>query len=201
MRYLNTFIYLVIGLLLVLSVPICAAEAKKDEQPPMSILPAPKTMTIDGDLKEWNLSGKIGPVSFDEEVADEYNITCYAMYDKKNIYLAVKVVESHPPYNTYPYKGRYDWVGDDVNIRMSTRPKDPASWPLQFTDLPKTHELWNGKFWWNHKHKATLWQGYRGMDMCSDVFDKKGLPGFYAATKLAKDGHGYTMEIKMPWAF
>lgn len=44
------------------------AQGSKEE-PPMLILPAPARVTIDGDLREWNKAGKIGPVLFDEAAA------------------------------------------------------------------------------------------------------------------------------------
>ncbi|HEY3379375.1 MAG TPA: hypothetical protein VGL77_18005 [Armatimonadota bacterium] len=202
MRYstLRLGLFLLAGLLFA-AIASFAADGVKPKDATMSILPAPKTVTINGDLQEWDLSGKIGPVTFDEEVSELYHATFYAMYDKDNFYVAAVVYEQHPPYNTYPYSGRYEWCGDEVNIRMSTRPGAPTTWPRAIAEKATSPELWNGKFWWNHKKNVTKWQGYRGMDLCGKIYTENDLPGYQAAAKLDADGHGYTMEIKMPWAF
>ena len=181
--------------------PLIAEEAKPDapktEQPPMCIMPAPKAVTIDGDLKEWDLSGKIGPVTFDEDSMDDYHGTFYAMYDKDNLYLAAVIVQPHPPYNTYPYKGVGSWNGDDVIIRMSSNPKLPV--PIQGSEqsMAKSPDLFTADFWWNHQKKLAYWDGYYGMDGDHLTTDK--MPGIEVAVKSAKDGKGYTSEIKVPW--
>jgi hypothetical protein len=199
MRYssIGLGVLMMASLLCGLGVAARAEEAKTDF-PPMSILPAPKTVAIDGDLKEWDLCGKVGPVSFDEEFFDEYHATFYAMYDQVNLYLAATVVEPHLPLNAYPNKGVGSWDADSLTIRLSTIPKDPAAWPLKIDNIATSPELWNGDVWWNHKEKAMFWNGMHGMS--GKTYSKKEMAGFDAAVIPAKDGHGYTMELKMPWS-
>ncbi len=174
-----------------------ALPAPPKDAPPMRIMPAPKAVAIDGALKDWNTSGKIGPVTFDEEMKDDYNGTFYAMYDADNLYLAATIVEPHLPFNTYPNRGIGAWNGDDLIIRMSSNPALPV--PLQGSQesLKKCPDLFTADFWWNHLKKRTYWDGYLGMD--GDHLTTEQMPGITVAVKPAKDGHGYTEEIKVPW--
>lgn len=200
MRYsiIGLGVILIASVLFAMSLAFAADETTSTAAVPMSILPAPKTVTIDGDLKEWDKSGKVGPLTFDDEVFDDYHATFYAMYDKDNLYLAAEVVEPHLPYNPYPGKGVGAWDGDGVTIRLSTIPRDAATaWPLKIDDKDTSMELYNGKFWWNHKEQVVYWEGYHGMN--GKVFAKKELP-YEVAVTLANDGHGYTMEMKLPFA-
>ena len=165
--------------------------------PPLKIMPAPAPVTIDGDLGEWNLEGKLGPETFDPDVKDDYNATCYAMWDADNLYLAAVIVEPHPPYNTFPVKGVGDWNGDDVIIRMSSNPA--RAWPIAGSpeSFQKDPDLFTGSFWWNHLKKRTYWGCYHGMDI-AEVVAEAGA-GTQVAVKPAADGKGYTEEIKLPW--
>jgi len=181
--------------------PLHAGEAKSDtvkkEELPMVIQPAPTTVTIDGDLHEWKTTGKLGPVTFDEEVKDDYNATFAAMYDRTNLYLAAVIVQPHPPYNTYPNKGIGAWNGDDLIIRMSSNPKLPLPLLGSREDLATNTDLFTVDFWWNHLNKRTYWDGYHGMSGNLLTTDK--LSGIAVAVKTAKNGKGYTIEIKVPW--
>ncbi len=56
----------------------------------MLVVPAPGAVTIDGDLKEWDFSGRIW-VFADSAVRERYSVEMAAMWDKENLYLAAKV--------------------------------------------------------------------------------------------------------------
>lgn len=167
------------------------------EAPPMRITPAPKTVKIDGDLAEWANAGKMGPVTFDDEMKDDYHATCYAMYDADNLYLAAVVVETHLPFNPYPNRGVGAWNADDLIIRMSSNPALPVPIQDPCESMAKNADLFTADFWWNHLKKATYWDGYFGM--AGDILTREKLPGVAVAVKGAKDGKGYTIEIKLPW--
>ena len=162
---------------------------------PMLIVPAPGPVAIDGDLGDWNRAGKIGPVFFDEEARDEYNGTFYAMYDREHLFLAARIVEPHPPYNTFPFKGFGDWNGDAVAIRMSSNPA--LRFPVVLPDAATSPELFTASFWWNHLRKDTFWAGYHGMR--GATLRKEQMPGVRAAVRTAAGGKGYTMEVQVPW--
>jgi hypothetical protein len=53
------------------------------------VLPAPQKVTVDGDLKDWDLSGRIW-IFADKAVRDRYSVKLSAMWDKDNLYLAAR---------------------------------------------------------------------------------------------------------------
>jgi hypothetical protein len=165
--------------------------------PPLRLMPAPAQVSMDGDLTGWNKDGKVGPLTFDPDSIEDYNATCYAMYDADYLYLAAVVVEPHPPYNTFPVRGVGAWNGDDVILRMSSNPA--RAWPLVGSpDSLKTDpDLFQGDFWLNPQKKRTYWDGYHGMG--GPMLPDDQWTGTAVAVKLAADGKGYTEEIKIPW--
>ncbi len=160
------------------------------------IVPAAGKITVDGDLKDWNKSGKVGPVTFDEESIEEYNTTFYAMYDKENLYVAAVIVEPHPPYNTNPLKGVGSWGGDAVCFRMSSDPT--FSLPLQGLGIgqKKCDALFTASLWHNHLDKKDYWEGYYSIEASYKVTDYTGSE---VKTLIHTENNGYTLEAKIPW--
>jgi len=163
------------------------------------ILPAPKKVVIDGNIKEWDKKGKIGPVTFDEEVMEEYNGTFYLMYDKDFLYLAAVIVQLHPPYNTYPTRGIGSWDGDDVIIRMSSNPELKVPIQMSQEEAKDSKDLFTADFWWNHLKNKTFWHAFYGIEGYKKMIVMEELPGSEAVVKSRADGQGYTMEAKLPW--
>ena len=191
---------LVCGLSMALAVGL-GGRARADDAapaaPPMKIMPAPAQVTIDGDLGEWNKDGKLGPATFDADSMDDFNATCYAMWDADYLYLAAVIVEPHPPYNTFPVKGVGAWNGDDVIIRMSSNPA--RKWPIEGSQetLKNDPELFVADLWWNHVKQRTYWDGCHGL--MGAMISPEVWTGTASAMKPAADGKGYTEEVKIPW--
>jgi hypothetical protein len=183
--------------LIFLAALACAHSLGADtkEEAPMAIVPAPPHVTIDGDLKDWNKQGRLGPIYIDEDAKDEFNGVFYAMYDHDNLYLAAEIVEPHPPFNTCPIKGLGEWNGDSIIVRMSSNPA--LAYPVTIPDADTNDELFTGSFWWNHLKKETYWRSYRGMRGLTR--ERAQMPGVETAFKPAQNGKGYTAEIKVPW--
>lgn len=162
------------------------------------IVPAPSKVVIDGDLKDWDKSGKVGPATFDEEVAEEYNGTFYLMYDKEHLYLAAEIIQPHPPYNTFPFRGVGAWNGDDLIIRMSSNPSLKVPIQMSQEEMAKSPDLFTADFWWNHQKKETYWDAYHGIRP-DKTLRKEDMPGTEVAVEIREDGKGYTTEVKVPW--
>lgn len=174
---------------------ILASEAKQSEIVEY-IVPAPGKIKVDGDLKDWDKSRKIGPVTFDEESIEEYNATFYATYDKENFYVAAVIVEPHPPYNTNPLKGVGSWDGDAVCFRMSSDPTLPLPLQGMGVEQQKSDALFTASLWYNHLNKKDYWDAYYSVEKSYSVSDYTGLE---VKTLISSDEHGYTLEAKIPW--
>lgn len=197
-KYLINIIILA-GLLPVLGYTKLSGGETEADEPLMLILPALQPVVIDGDLDEWDKSGKVGPATFDEDVIDEYSATFYAMYDKDYLYLSAVILQPHPPYNLYPFKGMGPWDSDDVIIRMTSNPAldFPISLPKEVSD--SSSDIFTADFWWNHEKKETYWDSYHGMLVHNKTKRREEMPGVKAEVKIPPDGEGYTMEIQVPW--
>lgn len=201
MRQDWVFVSLVLGLVLESIVACMGQDGKASAEgktAPEPIVLAPGKVVIDGDLKDWDKSGKVGPAAFDAEAADEYNATFYAMYDKEFLYLAAVVVQTHPPYNTFPLKGVGAWNGDDVIVRMSSNPQIKVPIQMSQEQMAKSPDLFTAEFWWNHLRKEPYWDGYHGISP-DRTLRKEDMPGTDTAVKIKGDGLGYTLEAKVPW--
>jgi hypothetical protein len=193
-KFLRLALMAAAGLLIV---PALSADNAATAEPPMKIVPAPGPVTLDGTLAGWNLDGKLGPATFDPDSIDDYNATCYAMWDATYFYLAAVVVEPHPPYNAYPLKGVGAWNADDVIIRLSTNPA--RKWPIEGSpdSLKNDPDLFQGDLWYNHVNKKTYEDGYHGMG--GAMLPDAAWEGAQVAVRLAADGKGYTETIRLPW--
>ena len=165
---------------------------------PMKIVPAPAPVTLNGDLSGWNQAGRLGPATFDPEVMADYRATCYAMYNAANLYLAAVVVEPHPPYNVYPFRGMVG-RGDDVTVRLSTNPALPYPLPGTRQSLDQSPNLFTVAFWWNNQKQKTGWEGYFGTENYGPRIPPEKWAGTELVVKIAPDQKGYTAEMKIPW--
>src|ERR1043165_6073445 len=94
------------------------------------VLPAPRPVTLDGDLSDWDRSGEFFTYRFEEEKATRY-LKGYMMYDAENLYIAAHVGDSTPLMNLYnpDSEAKVAWRGDCLQVRVSTDPK--LGWPLK----------------------------------------------------------------------
>lgn len=158
--------------------------------PTMTILHTTGKVIIDGNLKEWNGNYKVGPFSFDEEVAEVYNAIVYAMWDDENLYLASEIRDPNPLLNIQ-IPGQSSWNGDAIIIRMSSDPTLMV--PLA---VKKSSALFIALCWHNHKKDKDY------IEACYSVEDNIMLEDYTGCEikfKPHDDETGYTMEVKIPW--
>ncbi len=158
-------------------------------------VPAPATVTIDGDLAEWDFSGRIWSFA-DLAIRDRYSAETAVMWDKDYVYLALKVRDPNPLNNTVnpafnPEKG---WQGDSLQLRLLTDwPQWITFWNYTNESLPVMHQaVWptptNSR---ETDMTVTLRTGKPGS---SDLGD-----GVQLAYKADADGRGYVQETRIPW--
>lgn len=157
-------------------------------------VPAPGPVKIDGDLSEWDLSGRIWTFA-DIAIRDRYSAETSAMWDKDYFYLAVKFRDPNPLTNTInpQFDPESGWKGDALQLRVLT------DWPMWITMWGFTE----GKQGIMH-HVA--WKNPEapkdGVDLTLLVSKPDSIElgqGAEMAFKADSDGRGYAQEVRIPW--
>jgi hypothetical protein len=111
-----------IWLVLLLLSLACPAAAREGFQEILAV-PVPGKVAIDGDLKDWDLSGAI-ETFYDESMMPSFSVTLAFMYDADALYVAAQYVDETPMVNIHdpqiePDKG---WAGDCLQVRLCSDP-------------------------------------------------------------------------------
>ncbi len=87
----------------------------------ITIVPAPQKVTIDGDLSEWDLSGRIWCFA-DLALREEYSTEIAAMWDEKYLYLGLQFRDPTPLHNVVDpkFSASSAWKSDSVQLRVMT---------------------------------------------------------------------------------
>ena len=87
------------------------------------VVPTPGKVTIDGDLKDWDLSGEI--LTYVVEASMEYQSSKTAfMYDNDALYISGRVKDPSPMLNLADpaVNPDFGWDGDAFQLRLSLDP-------------------------------------------------------------------------------
>jgi len=169
------------------------------------VVPAAAAPTIDGDLSDWDLSGRIATAC--EPPYQAYSLEAAMMYDARFLYVGGHVRDP------FPMKSRISpdiprevyGMGGCVGLRIST---DRAmGWPVrgEHADFrrgrPATPEDRSDKlsfvtlWYYAPERKPCLHLRY-GMDLHGTTVNP---PGYRGAFKADADGQGYRFEYALPW--
>jgi len=112
----------------------------------MLALPAPGPVTIDGDLKEWDWSGRIW-VFADSAVRSRYSVEAAALWDKDNLYLAARWKDPTPLFSLIdpavnPNEG---WKEDSWQMRIATA--DRTLWITTWYFTPRQQPVLHIAYW------------------------------------------------------
>ena len=90
----------------------------------MYVVPAPKKVTIDGKLDDWDLSGQI-TMYVVSETSDMQSAKFAMMYDKDALYLSAVVRDPTPMMNRHDPQVDADraWDADACQFRLTLDPK------------------------------------------------------------------------------
>lgn len=155
-------------------------------------VPAPRAVTIDGDLSEWDTSGEIICCKDVDKLLDVESARLSAMWDEDNLYLCIKWRDDTPMQNkvdpvTMVGNG---WRSDCVQLRSNMD---------GFVSHVDCWYYTTGK-----KPAITISYGHIGVkDGGQPKVDRPAYPeklGAQQAFRLAPDGGGYVQEMKIPWA-
>jgi hypothetical protein len=160
----------------------------------MLVVPAPGKVAVDGDLKDWDWSGRIW-VFADSAVRERFSVEAAAMWDKDNLYLAAKWKDPTPMFGLIdpainPNEG---WKEDAWQMRVLT-----------------DHPLWLTAWYYTTQKQPALhiarWKDptneRNGTDPTLLVAKPGGTDlgeGVQMAYRKDDDGKGFTQEIKIPW--
>ena len=158
------------------------------------VVPAPGAVTIDGDLKEWDFSGRIW-VFADSAVRERYSVETAAMWDKENLYLAAKWKDPTPMFSLIDPANNPDegWKEDAWQMRILT---DHPLWITTWFYTTKKQPVLHIANWKNPTDERD------GQDVTLLVAPEggnnlgQGAQMFYKANN---EGNGFVQEIKIPW--
>ena len=161
----------------------------------MTAVPAPGAVTIDGDLSDWDWSGRIC-VFADSNVRNAYSVEAAAMWDKDYYYLAAKWLDPTPMFNTVdpdfaPTEG---WKSDSWQIRIKAdRVVHFTTWFFDPRQMPVMHVTYV------EGGDGGAFEVLRGRPGSADL--GQGAQMAYRRTDgpASGPGAGYIQEIRIPW--
>ena len=177
----------------VAAVMICALAsggwAQQTNNYELRAVPAPGPVAIDGDLKDWDLSGQILMCYDLGSLLDNHSVRAAAMYDQDYFYVSLHFKDKTPMVNhSRPEDHAGGWKSDCVQIRMETdRVAHIDCW--YYTDQAQPClQIHYGMF--DKEHDPD----YADM-FCNEVM----AAGAKEAFRKDADGLGYVQEIALPW--
>lgn len=186
------------------------------------VLPAPKTVAIDGDLGEWDTRG-----TFHSACMPPYRVSHYVdgtmMYDEKYLYVAAHVGDPAPMLSQMDPDAdpqQYSWRGGSVIVRLVTDKALSANFnargvPERTIKNPEygtrpedlSEQIVHLTMWYHQPAAKARLQVSYGMDfhgelthpLTTEESDGK-MRGWNGMFKRDADGRGYTLEYAVPWS-
>jgi len=129
----------------------------------VAAVPTPGAVKVDGDLREWDLSG-LEEVTLDVKDANALQAAYAVMHDQERLYLAVKVTDPTPLRNLYTPLEPF-WRGDAVQFRIGVDPSLPRPLPPRGEGLSpefRPRVAWMSA-WRNHVEAKTTYTSTAAM--------------------------------------
>jgi|GEM_PF-782909 len=149
------------------------------------VRPVKARVTIDGNLKEWNMSGALR-ITPPDSFAKQCNARVMFMYDADALYVAGDIADPFPMVNTTAFNGdmRKSWSSDalQIHLRAVTSQAD-----ADINDI---------RLWYSTKDRRAGCCVIPGIAEDKAVLNPPGAEGTY---KLRSNGKGYTFEYRIPW--
>lgn len=160
----------------------------------MVAVPAPGKVTIDGDLSDWDWSGRIW-VFADASVRDHYSVEVAAMWDKDFLYLAAKWKDPTPMFSTIDptINPKDGWKSDAWQMRVLT---DHPIWLTTWYYTAKKQPAMELAPW---KNPANAADGTVDTLLAATPGSTELGGGVEMAYRSDADGKGYVQEMKIPW--
>jgi len=176
------------------------AILNKADHVELRIVPAPGKVAIDGDLKDWDLSGAIF-MFIDEASKDAYHVHGAMMYDKEYLYIGGRWKDPTPMMNQTAFGGAVNmaWNADAIQIRFVSSP-DVKSSALTLTGgrMPAEQQRFVNHItiWYSTQDRKAGYQAVYTLGFKDQVLNPPGVDGSYMKDA---DGKGCTFEYRIPW--
>jgi hypothetical protein len=168
------------------------------------VVPAPGKVIIDGNLKDWDLSGEIYTYVIEATSAFQSARTAM-MYDAEALYISSRVADPSPLLNKADpaVNPDFGWDGDAFQFRLCLDPG--LGYPLKIGayDRSPSEALVNMTLWYHTESKRPVLHLKYGMNYHDAHGYHKGIvpaDKFQAAYAAWPDGKGYTLEYRIPWS-
>ncbi len=179
-----------IGALLVLAVVVGRARAAGTDNHVLQAVPAPAKVVIDGDLTDWDQSGRIFICSDITRLPNPCSAWVSMMYDSEALYVGVDWSDPTPMINNYDPRFdvdlRHCFHSDSLQIHFRTdQERKVIGWFYTKGALPGVCVL-DGWFPWHDDKPIPYIDGLKQL-------------GISEAFRAKPDGRGYTQELRIPW--
>ncbi len=160
-------------------------------------VPAKGAVKIDGDLSDWDLSGRIW-VFADKNVRNRFSAEVATMWDEDALYFAAKWKDPTPMYSMVDpeFNPSYGWKSDSIQMRILS--DDQTSWITTWYFAEKQQPVFHSAVWQDRSNNK------KGVDEILLIAEPGGTvlgKGVEMAYKMDEDKKGYVQEIKIPWSF
>jgi hypothetical protein len=162
------------------------APAVETENLDIRVLPSPGAVVVDGDWKDWDLSGGILACGDAKTQRDRFSVWVHLMYDADNLHILARWRDETPMNNPGSTKGDMGFLGDSLQFR--------TIWAYDKDAEVVAH--------W------TAWRDRDGLDLIDVAYGrtfKDGKvrdaqdQGAQQAFAVSPDGKGYVQEMSIPW--
>ena len=177
-----------------------SAILNKADHTEVRIVPAPGKVTIDGDLKDWDLSGGI-PMFIDEASKETHQLRGAMMYDKEYLYVGGRLKDPTPMKNEYHFGGQVDsaWNADALQIFLIANPAiRPQALTITGARMPADEQQFVNyiTLWYSTKDKKAGYFSFRTLGFKEPTLNPPGVQGMWVKEE---DSKGCTFEYRIPW--
>lgn len=172
---------------LIVLLAISFAHAQQSDHHVLRAVPAPGAVVIDGQLREWDLSGRI-LIYPNLAYVNDYSAQVAMMYDAQALYVGVDWVDRTPMVNNYDPRTvvdqRFAFHSDSLQLHFKTDIfRNVFGWYFTKGKMPGAYAM-NGIIGFHEKEIVYL--------------DADAL-GISQGFQLKPDGSGYLQEMRIPW--
>jgi hypothetical protein len=170
------------------------------------VLPAPHGVVIDGDLSDWDLSGRF-ETSCDPPF-EAYALQGAMMYDDRFLYVAARVADPFPMRSQISPAIESDVYGRGGSVALRIGSDRKMGWPLRgLAEDARQGRAMTEEDVSDKLSFLVLW--YYAPENRACIFIRHGMdfhgvrvnpPGYQGAFRRLPEGNGYTMEYAIPWA-
>ncbi|MFP4058175.1 MAG: hypothetical protein ACLF0G_15010 [Candidatus Brocadiia bacterium] len=158
------------------------------------VVPAPGEVAIDGELEDWDFSGRIWCFA-DKAVRDRYSARVAAMWDERHLYLAARWNDPTPMFSRIDprFNPADGWKSDSWQLRVRT---DRTLWVTTWYFTPRKQPVMHLAYW---KKEGDSRAGQDVVVLAAEPGGTELGRGAAMAYRKRPDERGTTQELRIPW--